>query len=252
MERYKSSDYWELWEFPRADCEYCVGADVAEGTLLNPNDERSEADFNAAVVLNRNTGLIAAVYHGRDDPDKFGVQCLLASRFYNNAWSSPEVNSAGLVVLNIYKKAGYQNLYQRQKHDDQWVETDAPQLGWRTTALTRRWLIESLRNAARDNAVKILSLKLIEEMRAFIYDKDGEARHQAGRHDDIIFALGIALQLHQRCPLNSQPYGFGWTGLGASHPVDKERPKAAVPAYYIGGSDGGLLTENEDEGRFTV
>lgn len=240
----RASDCWEVWQLPRPDCQYALGADVSEGIISDRKDEKSEPDYHGAVVLNRNTGLVAAIFHGRCDTDFFGKQCVLGSKYYNNAWSSPEINSAGLVVLNSYKNAGYEKIYQRQKHDEYWAEDDAPQLGWRTTPLTRRWLIETLRNAVRDGSVITLSSKLIGEMRTFVYGKDGKAQHAPGKHDDLLFGLGIALQLHQRCSLDDEPYPVGFTGA--------KMPDEDKPLTMIDGVDKGLFPDEVEEDIYTV
>ncbi len=42
--------------------------------------------------------------------------------------------------------------------------------------------------------------RIVDEMIAFQRNKQGRPGHVRGRHDDLLFALGIALQIDILCP----------------------------------------------------
>ena len=41
---------------------------------------------------------------------------------------------------------------------------------------------------------------ILDEMETFIYDKVGKPIHMQGKHDDLIFALGMTIQGDRDCP----------------------------------------------------
>jgi len=208
----RQKDCWQIRYFPQEGHEYTHGTDVMEGEVSDTANERSKPDWHGSVVFDRDEQRVAAIFHGRCDVDELGRQCVLASDFYNEAWATPEINDAGFAVLSAYKKADYRHIYQRQKHDEQLVAEDTPQLGWKTTSLTRQWLVDTLKTAVRNGEIEVSFPEIIQEMRTFVVDKAGKSVHLPGEHDDLLFGLMIALQLHLRCPLNPEPYPYATTG----------------------------------------
>jgi hypothetical protein len=71
-------------------------------------------------------------------------------------------------------------------------------------------------------------------MRQFIYDKTGKPIHGAGKHDDLIFAAMIALQVHLRSPFKAIPYQYSSTGGGmvARKEVDLARAGVVDPGPW--------------------
>jgi hypothetical protein len=71
-------------------------------------------------------------------------------------------------------------------------------------------------------------------MREFIYDKIGKPIHAAGKHDDLIFAAMIALQVHLRSPFKAIPYTYAKTGEGfvATKEVDLAQAKVIDPGPW--------------------
>ncbi len=236
---------WQIATLPRNDHQYCMGIDTMEGRLSDVQDSKSSLDCDAAAILDRDTNEIVAIWHGRGDQKELGVQCLNMAKFYNDAWTAPEMPHS-LLLLNIFKEAGYENVYNRQVHDERIIEADSENLGWRTTLVTRKWLVDNLITAFRDNALWLMFAPLIDEMETFIRDKTGKPIHNTGKHDDLLFAAMIALQVHLRCPLNPAVYANEFTG---EDPDVTPYKSLATSGVIDPGIDFG---EDENEEEFTI
>lgn len=229
-------DCWFMSAPPTEGDQYTMGIDTMEGRISDYGDSKSPLDFHGVAILNRNARRYDCIYKGRGNQQELGEQCLLAAEFYNNAFVGPEVPS-GIVVLNVFKQAGYENVYNRQIHDEQYVEEDTETLGWRTTMITRKWLVEQfLVSVQEESPLTITFQEIINEMRSFVRNKDGKATHASGKHDDVLFGAMIALQLHLRCPIDNIAYGFTRTGI-YSFPETIQRDLNEIGAIDLGCED---------------
>lgn len=229
---------WQMARQPVLEHQYCLGADTMEGRLSDVQDVKSNLDCDGVVILDRTVGEVAAIYHGRGNQLELGKQCLWAGRAYNEAWVAPEIPMS-MTLLNVFKEAGYENLYNRQIHDERLVTDDSENLGWRTTLVTRKWLVDDFIAVMRDNALLVMFMSIVDEMQTFIKDKVGKPIHMPGKHDDLLFALMIALQVHKRCPLNPEPYPFGST--------DEEEPQSFKKGIGYSGAVDDFATPEREE-----
>lgn len=188
---------WAMAE-PRKGHSYAMGIDPMMGKTVDPKNKRADIDYHGVLILNRHTHEFDCMYTGRGPQYELGEQCVLAARYYNDAWVAPEIPS-GMEVLNVFKRKGYENLYNKQIHDDQMSADDTDSFGWCTTITSRPNMVESFVTALRDG-IKVIFPELLSEMRTFIRDKTGKPIHNVGKHDDLLFAAMIALQVHMRCP----------------------------------------------------
>lgn len=233
---------WKIWRLPQIGHQYTMGIDPMEGKVSDKKNERSEPDYHGIVIYDRTVNEVAAIYHGRIDQEELGLQCLWAAKMYNHAWVAPEM-PLGTPILNVFKRSNYKNLYNREIHDEYWDTDETDALGWKTTPATRPIMIEQFLGLIRSDEPKIYSTDIINEMRSFVRDKTGRAVHLPGTHDDLIFGLMIALQVHFRCPMNPVPYEFATTG------GDIER-KQQKDLCYSGAIDPGIQEEEEDDSIF--
>jgi len=217
---------WKVARLPQEGHQYAIGIDTMENRQSDVNDPKSLLDSDGVVIFDRNSMEVSAIWHGKTDQKELGEQCLYAAKFYNYAWVAPEIPNA-MTLLGIFKDAGYEQIYNRQVHDDQLVIDDSESLGWRTTIVTRKWLVDSFLIILRDNSIRVMFMDIINEMQTFIRDKQGKPIHAPGKHDDLLFALMIALQVHLRCPLNLIPYKDDFAGE-IDRPVHKEITTSGV------------------------
>ena len=230
--------YWEIWQEPDEYRDYAIGGDVATGAVSDQSDETSDHDYSACMVLERGRIETAAQFVGRLPTDAFGQEMVMASRYYNNAWGSPEANAAGVAVVNVYKAERYENIYCREKPDQHLYGGESDLMGWVTTGGangTRDGMIDAWISCCRAKAQEFgltttllnHSERLVDEEERFVYDKQGKRQHRPGCHDDLLFAAMIALQMHIRCPRNAK-----------TRPGEWRQPKTTfADAQYAGGRD---------------
>lgn len=190
---------WKIWKMPERNHDYILYGDVCEGLLADSSDPKSETDSHACGILDRQTYEIVATFHGQCDTIEYGEQMVRGAQFYNWAWSSPEVNSCGLAVLNEFKRVDYPHIYQRQRKAEELVEEEAVQLGYKTTTLNRKPGIETLKKVLKEMQIIIYDKFIIDQLRVFI-NKNGRPEAEAGYHDDFVMMLVGLIQLHLQCP----------------------------------------------------
>lgn len=189
-----------VWDFPRSDSVYVVGADVAEGL--------SHGDYSSAHIIDATTGEVVAHWHGHIEPDLFGELLADLGWWYNQALLGIENNNHGLTSLKAAQKIGYKNLY-RQRKLTQRVPQQSETLGWRTTTSTKPLAIDELSAALRNQDLIVYCSRTIAELRTYVRKENGK---MAGSpHDDRTISLAIANQmlkyvwLPQYLPNNAPP-----------------------------------------------
>lgn len=198
----RRANCWSVWAWPNKSHSYIGFADVAEGILSDQNNPKSEPDRSVAGFMDRNQHDVPMVYYGRPDTIEFGDQFILACKYYNYAWASPEMNSIGMSILDAMKRADYPYIYSREKKEEEVQREDSAKLGWKTTPLTRKPMIADLQEIVKAGGLVVYDSRVIGEMRVFVWNKQGKAVAEVGEHDDCVIMLAGLLQLHQRCPWN--------------------------------------------------
>jgi hypothetical protein len=188
--------------------QFTIGCDTMEGKSVDISNQKAKIDRHGMAVFNR-SGEFVAAYRGTGDQVDVAEQLIAAGIYYNQAQIAPEVPN-GMVVLQKLKEYGYPNIYNRQTHDETLSVENSDNLGWRTTSITRKWLVDGFLQSLRDN-IKIRLPWIFEEMTTFIRDKMGKPVHNTNKHDDVLFGAMIAVQLHLRCPM-TEIYPFETTG----------------------------------------
>jgi hypothetical protein len=177
--------YLRMFEAPRPGQEYIIGADVAEGV--------EGGDFCAAYVMNAESGVQVAEFHGNLDPDQFAYELNKLARFYNCALLAVERNNHGYTVLSrLMNDYEYPRLYQEEKDMDSMISETTLNCGHRTNTKTRPLMVDLGKMFIRKGLVKINSVPCIDECLSFITTNTGKAMHDVGMHDDRVFAAMIA------------------------------------------------------------
>jgi hypothetical protein len=126
-----------IWEKPLQGFSYVIGVDPAEGT---------GGDNSVIEVLNANTGRQVAEYaSNRIAADELAGLCIKVAKEYNRALIVPEINSPAL-ISHLRRK--YDNIYRRETID-KITQQKTKSLGWRTTAMTKRKLVEELERQSK-------------------------------------------------------------------------------------------------------
>lgn len=185
--------YVKIWKFPVELGQYVIGADCSEGII--------GGDYSCAVVIDKKSFEVVAVWHGRADPDIFGRELYRLGTFYNEALIAPERNSIGIAAIMSLRELYYPNLYVRESVG-QITDKLKPELGWQTNMQTKPLMIAETARAIRDRQIMIHDELLINELFSYQYDDAGHANAVKGAHDDRVIALMIAVQMYTRTPLN--------------------------------------------------
>ena len=172
----------KVWDTPREDRRYVIGADVAEGL--------PDGDYSVADVLDTSTWEQVAQWRGHVTPYDFADVLGDLGTYYNYGTIAPEVNNHGIATCGRLADGGYSNLYVREQKKDGVV------YGWQTTRKSKIEMINALSHSLRDLDVKINSSDTLDELKSFMYlDTRNDLGAQAGAHDDCVISLAIAISI---------------------------------------------------------
>jgi hypothetical protein len=175
--------YIEVWEQPKPNHNYVIGADVSEGL--------ADGDYSAAIVFDATTNQQVAKWHGHIDPDLFAGELEKLGNYYNKALIAVESNNHGHTVLNILKRT-YINLFQMEKYDEN-TDTTTKKLGWQTNKKTKPLVIDNMAYMIREKLFETCDSTLINECMTYIREENGSTNAQSGCFDDTVMASAIAL-----------------------------------------------------------
>jgi hypothetical protein len=191
-----------IWEQPNyLNGNYIVVADVARG---------DGTDFSAFHIIETTTCTQVAEYKGKIGTTEFGHMLIEWCTKYNDAVLVIERENQGWAVIQTVINRSYKNLFYMSK-DRQVIEVERQLTnrynaeekrmipGFSTSIKSRPLIINKLDTYMREvdettgsTGVTINSLRLIEELRVFIWE-NGKAQAQQGYNDDLTMAFGIAL-----------------------------------------------------------
>lgn len=201
-----------VYRDPRPDEEYVIGADVAEGL--------SHGDNSVAVVLARSNLEMVAVWQGRHlTASQFGRAAGLLGWWYGTALLGVEANAHGLAATDELTRLMYPYLWH---HTDVTTAGAIPRekVGWVTSQASRQYMLDCLEQEIRSGNIRIHAKPFFTEAKDFVII-DGKPQARVGRHDDVIMATAIALQMHMHAgPPRRRPEA-------AKEP---EGPRLLVPA----------------------
>lgn len=193
--------YLKVWKKPTPGHTYVIGGDVAEGIEVPVDGPKSERrDYSCAVVMDRNTAEIVAVWHGHIDGDQFGRQLEALGRWYNFAFIGIERNFQGLAPLMTLRDLNYPRIYYRERIGQQGDPLTA-EMGWKTTRETRPMMIDEFSKWLREERLSIYDTEILGEMMSFVRYPDGQGRSASNAFDDRVMALMICVQMYIRNPM---------------------------------------------------
>jgi hypothetical protein len=174
------------WEKPRAGRKYTLGVDVAFGGEGN--------DASTGVLLDvtdlRNVTVASVIQAWKPTP-MFGDMLVQLCKDYGNVLACVESN-IGLDVIRTLKRAGIKQ-YVRQVDGKMIDQMD--EYGFRTSHQTRPLLMANLTRYIMGNIIRDLrDPRLKDECNNFAYNERGKPEAARGKHDDLVFALALALE----------------------------------------------------------
>ncbi len=183
-----------LYEHPRSDRTYIIGADCSEGV--------EDGDLMGAVCLDRERCAEVAWLSGSVDPDEASKLLFAMGQHYNWAWIGVEDNGPGLAVLTQLVALQYPRIYRRVDPTD---PDQKPKLGHRTDARTRPLALGALRSMLKKRIWGCASDQFLKQCGTFVRHNDGGYRAASGAHDDDVMAASIVAFLQQRLPVDVSP-----------------------------------------------
>jgi hypothetical protein len=182
-----------IWKQPDYTRQYALVADVSRG---------DGTDFNAFHIFDIDSCEQVAEYKGKMGTTEYGHLMVEAATLFNDALLVIERENVGWASIQTVIDRGYKNLFY-MSNDLQYVDVERNltdysktqknlKAGFGTTTRTRPLLINKLDTYMRERTVVINSIRVIEELRVFIWDK-GKAQAMDGYNDDLVMSLSIAL-----------------------------------------------------------
>jgi len=188
--------YW-IWEYPDPSKYYALIADVARG---------DGADYSAFQIIDIETVTQVAEYKAQPGTREYANVILSAATEYNNALLVVENASIGWDVVQSVLESGYQNIHYSyrseigfdfQKYIDKYQSSNSALVpGFSTTSKTRPLVIEKMRDFIESKSVIIRSIRLLEELRVFIW-RNNTTQAMSGYNDDLVMAFAIGMYLRE-------------------------------------------------------
>jgi len=179
-------NYW-IWQEFNEEGSYLMVADVSRG---------DGNDYSAFHVIRLDTMAVVAEYKGKPEHDMYSDFLFQVGMEYGECMIVVENNNLGIAVLNRLKERGYRNVYHSLKGSHEYVDQIAAEghsnaiPGFTTSTKTRPLLVAKLEEYIRHNSITLPSLRLVDELRTFIWN-NGKAEHAKGRNDDLVMSLAI-------------------------------------------------------------
>lgn len=178
-------DFW-VWKEPKPNTSYVVSSDVARGD--------GDSDYSTIQVFSTYDIEQVAEYRGHVRPDELGNLLVRFGTMYNDALIVVERNSYGYSTLRTIMDREYKNLLYTSNDlhiidTKEGVKNNKKVLpGLHTSTKTRPIIVSKLEEYLREGYGTIRSKRLCEELKTFVWKKNGKAEHVSGYHDDLIFA----------------------------------------------------------------
>lgn len=185
-----------IWEYPDPMKYYAVVADVARG---------DGNDYSAFHVIDVETVTQVAEYKSQVDTREYANILLGIASEYNTALLVVENANIGWDVVQSILEKGYTNIHYSYKQDQtmdftKYVDRFNTQTGlvpgFLTTQQTRPLVIEKMRDFVENRIVTIRSIRLLEELRVFIW-KNGKAQAMQSYNDDLVMSFAIGMYLRE-------------------------------------------------------
>jgi len=184
-----------IWEYAEPTGNYAVIADVARG---------DGSDYSAFHVIDVEKVTQVAEFKAQIDTREFARVLLSIANEYNQALLVVENANIGWDVIQSIVESGYQNAYYGyaqsnddfQKYMDKFDRNSGMVPGFTTTQKSRPLILERLRDFVENKVVTFRSIRLLEELRVFVW-KNNRQQAMQGYNDDLVMAFSIGLYLRE-------------------------------------------------------
>lgn len=171
---------------------FCIFADPAEGT-----------DYCAAVAISKKRCDTPVVYNCKTESSQFGYDLYGMARYIEtktHIWPTIAVErNTGQATIHVLVTLNYPDMFRMQTFDTTYIkETD--KLGWFTTKASRKKMLDDFSLVIKQGIIKIYDRDIVDQMRAFVLDKQGRPAAVRNKHDDLVIATAGSYQMYQIVP----------------------------------------------------
>jgi len=186
------------WQMPQVHKAYVVSVDVSRG---------DGKDYQAIQVLESEKWEQVAEYKGYIIPNEVGKMSIELAKEYNNAYIIVD-NTVGwgqAVLDEIILNQKYQNVYCSDNTGKLFTLHEyigsshvvSAHQGFQFTVKTRPATLLKLEQAFDENLLILHSLRLINELKSFVW-KNGKPQADSSSNDDLIMALALNIWAMQK------------------------------------------------------
>lgn len=183
-----------IYQTPQREHSYTIGADSGYGI--------KGKDYSVAHVVDEDNNVVA-VWREYTEPSHFAKLLCHLGHMYNTARIVPESNNQGILTCHeIFHNYQYPNMY-TEVVVDKITQDETTKIGFYTSVKTKPLLIGALRDAIRDNKVKIHHRDTIRECQGYMVTESGKMEGERGKHDDCVISLALAIYGNQGSVIDS-------------------------------------------------
>lgn len=166
-----------IWSEPLEGHEYLLSADVSRG---------DGTDYSVFQIIDFTTMEQVVEFQGKIAPDDFAKVVNEYGLKYN-AYVVVDNIGVGHTTVSKLLEMKYPNLH----YDSIKTDKNKSTAGFNINGV-RLQVISNFEMAVRNNAIKIRSIRLVNEMKTYIY-KNGRPDHMTGYNDDCIISMAMGL-----------------------------------------------------------
>jgi len=140
---------------------------------------------------------VVVEYQGKPNLDMYATILFQTAKEYGNCLLVVENVGIGISILEKLIELQYSNIYYSLKGSHEYVESHRGERdsgaipGFTTSMKTRPLIVAKLEEFIRNKLITAYSLRLINELRTFIWH-NGKPQAMRGYNDDLTMALAIA------------------------------------------------------------
>lgn len=169
-----------IYEEPQDGMFYGLGCDPSDGT----------GDPAAIAIWSKDLKKVAE-WSGLLRPDNLAKLIKEMAELFNEAFAGVENNMLSTI---LFLSEVYHNIFSTIKLDQR-RQTKTKKVGWTTTGKSRDLMIDDFIVHFEEGSLQNLTQLTLRQMRTFVVKDGGKREHATGKHDDMLFADMIALQM---------------------------------------------------------